>query len=206
MHALDHAAVELHHALVLVLRQVEGGDHLARLRDLVRRSARTRRCTARSGSDGSASCRRSPCRAPARIPARSLRHCRCRCRRRRGCRCRRRARRARRSSATAASARGRARCARASPWRDRWCPSRSRRAASRNPSRAAAIAAMLKIASGVSIIAQIRVFVVGVHVEQPLADHFELLGRGDLRHQDARRARPAPRRSGRRRARACRCR
>ena len=50
MHALDHAAVDLHHALALVLRQVERRDHLARLRDFVRRPARTPRCTARSGS------------------------------------------------------------------------------------------------------------------------------------------------------------
>src|SRR3954447_19599202 len=35
MHALDHAAVDLHHALVLVLRQLECGDRLARLRDLL---------------------------------------------------------------------------------------------------------------------------------------------------------------------------
>ena len=32
---LDHAAVDLHHALALVLRQIERRDHLARLRDLV---------------------------------------------------------------------------------------------------------------------------------------------------------------------------
>src|SRR5262249_38158214 len=36
MQALDHAAVELHHALVLVLGQVEGGDDALRLRDLLR--------------------------------------------------------------------------------------------------------------------------------------------------------------------------
>src|SRR6185503_9174532 len=35
MHAFDHAAVDLHHALALVLRQIERRDHPARLRDLV---------------------------------------------------------------------------------------------------------------------------------------------------------------------------
>src|SRR5262245_35775746 len=33
--ALDHAALELDHALAFVLRQVEGGDDLLRLRDVV---------------------------------------------------------------------------------------------------------------------------------------------------------------------------
>src|SRR2546423_5527419 len=37
MHALDHAAVDLHHALVPVLLQVERRDHPARLLDFVRR-------------------------------------------------------------------------------------------------------------------------------------------------------------------------
>src|SRR5439155_6517559 len=35
MQALDHAAVDLDHALALALRQVEGRDHLLRLRDLL---------------------------------------------------------------------------------------------------------------------------------------------------------------------------
>ena len=68
-----------------------------------------------------------------------------------------RARPARRSRATAASARGRAPAAPASPWRDRWCPSRSRPAAISESRASSAIARMLKMASGVSIIAQTRV-------------------------------------------------
>src|SRR6476660_1166939 len=36
MHALDHAAVDLHHALPLILWHVERGDHLACLCDFVR--------------------------------------------------------------------------------------------------------------------------------------------------------------------------
>src|SRR4051812_7196797 len=35
MHALDHAAIERHHTLALVLRLVERGDDLARLRDFI---------------------------------------------------------------------------------------------------------------------------------------------------------------------------
>ena len=35
MHALDHAAFDLHHALSLVLRQLERGDQLAGMRDFI---------------------------------------------------------------------------------------------------------------------------------------------------------------------------
>ena len=52
MQPFDHAAIELHHALVSVLRQVEGGDDLPAPARPRPRSAKTRHCRARSGSDG----------------------------------------------------------------------------------------------------------------------------------------------------------
>ena len=56
-----------------------------------------------------------------------------------------------------ASARGPERSARVFPWRGRWCPSRTRRAGHPAAVPAAASARTLKIASGVSIIAQMRI-------------------------------------------------
>ena len=49
----------------------------------------------------------------------------------------------------------------------------------------AAIDRILKMASGVSIIAQMRDFVIAMHVEQAAAEHFEHVRIGYFRHQDS---------------------
>ena len=70
MQPLDHAAVERDHALAGIFGQREGGDDRAGLPPAPRRTARRPRWPARSGWDGSASCRRNPSRRLPRIRAR----------------------------------------------------------------------------------------------------------------------------------------
>ena len=93
--------------------------------------------------------------------------------------------------ARTSSARGPARCERGFPWPDRWCPSRSRQAASRN--RAPPPPAL-------NVEDRTRRFdhgpdarlEIGLHVEQTLTDRSSCSTARDFRHQNGVRHRRAP--------------